>query len=238
MLKCVFFDLDGTLLPLDQDVFIAAYFADLRKYIGSHGFSEEEFFATFYKAVISMVENNGEATNEDAFWSVMESEIPDARERLIPILDDFYHNEFDKIIAVTRPSSMARELVDFCHSLGLDTLLATSPIFPRIATEKRMAWVGLRPEDFLAVTTYEDSMYTKPHPKYYLGLCEAFGLKPEECLMVGNDAFDDLGAAEIGMPVFLLMNDFLNRKEVDVTGVPKGDEDDLKRFITDNLAKK
>lgn len=234
-MKCVLFDLDGTLLPLDQDEFINTYFAALYRHIAKRGFSLEEFSPPFKRGVYKMAKNDGVMTNEDAFWAVMESEIPSAREIYTPVLDDFYNNEFDKIISVTRPSGMARELVDFCHKNSLSTALATSPVFPRIATEKRMAWVGLKPEDFLCITTYENSRYTKPAPGYYTTLCEEIGVAPEECIMVGNDAVDDLGAREVGIPVFLLMNNFLNRTGLDVSGVPQGNENDLKKFILENL---
>lgn len=238
MLKYVLFDLDGTLLPLDQDEFIHTYFAALRKYVASRGVSEEEFFAPFRIGIHKMVKNDGKKTNEDVFWDTMESAIPAAKEKFAPILEDFYNNEFDNIIAVTRPSGMARDLVDFCHANGLGTVLATSPIFPRIATEKRMAWVGLKPSDFLAVTTYESERFTKPAPGYYTELCRGLGINPEECIMVGNDAVDDLGAESVGITVFLLMNDFLNRTGLDVSGVPQGNEDDLKKFILEKIGKK
>lgn len=238
MLKYVLFDLDGTLLPLEQDEFIQTYFAALRKYVASRGVSEEKFFEPFKVGIYKMAKNDGSMTNEDAFWAVMESAIPSAKEKFTPILDDFYHNEFDKIVAVTKPSGMARELVDFCKGLGLKTVLATSPIFPRIATEKRMAWVGLRPSDFLAVTTYENSRYTKPTAGYYTALCSELGMNPSECIMVGNDARDDLGAQDAGISVFLLTNNFLNRKGVDVSHVPQGNENDLKKFILEKVAEK
>ena len=237
-MKCVLFDLDGTLLPLDQDEFINEYFRALYTHVAKHGFSTAEFSQPFKAGIYKMVENDGKMTNEEAFWSVMESHIPSAKKIFTPILDDFYNNEFDKIVAVTRPSSMARELVDFCHKNGLSTVLATSPIFPSIATEKRMAWVGLDPSDFLAVTTYENARYTKPTPGYYTTLCEEVGVSPEDCIMVGNDANDDLGARDAGISVFLLMNNFLNRKGVDVSDVPQGNEEDLKHYILENIGKK
>lgn len=235
MLKHVLFDLDGTLLPLDQDEFINTYFAKLGEYVGARVRSVDEFFAPFKVGVYKMVSNDGKMTNEDIFWSVMEKAFPSAKERFSPILDDFYNNEFDKIIAVTKPSGMARDLVDFCHENGLSTILATSPVFPRIATEKRMAWVGLTPSDFDLITTYENCRYTKPSPGYYTDICESLGIKSSDCIMVGNDAIDDLGAEKVGIHTFLLMNNFLNRTGLDVSGVPQGNEDDLKRFIIKKL---
>ena len=42
-MRCVLFDLDGTLLPLDQDEFINTYFAALYKHVAKRGFSLDEF---------------------------------------------------------------------------------------------------------------------------------------------------------------------------------------------------
>ena len=36
-MKAVLFDLDGTLLPMDQDVFIKTYFTGLVKKLAPHG---------------------------------------------------------------------------------------------------------------------------------------------------------------------------------------------------------
>jgi hypothetical protein len=56
--------------------------------------------------------------------------------------------------------------------------------------------------------------------------------------MVGNDALDDLGALAAGIQVFLLTNNFLNKNGVDISNIPNGDENDLKRFILKKLAEK
>ena len=41
MIKVVLFDLDGSLLPMDQDVFIKTYFGMLVRKISPHGYSPE-----------------------------------------------------------------------------------------------------------------------------------------------------------------------------------------------------
>ena len=44
--------------------------------------------------------------------------------------------------------------------MGYKVVLATNPIFPAIATESRMRWAGLAPEDFDYYTTYENQNLT------------------------------------------------------------------------------
>ena len=39
--KVVLFDLDGTLLPMDQDVFVKSYMKRLAAYLAPHGYEPE-----------------------------------------------------------------------------------------------------------------------------------------------------------------------------------------------------
>ena len=62
-------------------------------------------------------------------------------------------------------------------------------------------------------------------------VAEKLGVLPEECLMVGNDAEDDLSAREAGMMVYLMPEFLVNKKNVDISGVPQGGFADLRQFI-------
>ena len=42
----VLFDLDGTLLPMDQDEFVKAYFGALAKKMAPHGYDPKQFVDT------------------------------------------------------------------------------------------------------------------------------------------------------------------------------------------------
>ena len=120
-----------------------------------------------------------------------------------------------------------------CKEHGFRTALATNPLFPAIATENRIRWAGLNPEDFEFYTTYENSSFCKPNPDYYRDAASRMGLKPEECLMVGNDVDEDAKAASsIGMQVFLLTDCMINKHESDISVYPKGNFDDLMQFIS------
>ena len=53
----------------------------------------------------------------------------------------------------------AKEIVDKVKNMGYRVVLATNPVFPKAATEKRLKWVGLSPQDFELCTTYENTSY-------------------------------------------------------------------------------
>ena len=112
---------------------------------------------------------------------------------------------------------------------------ATNPVFPRIATQKRIRWAGLSEDDFLLYTTYENSRHCKPNPSYYLDVLEECGLRAEECLMVGNDAIEDMVPLSLGMKVFLLTDCLYNKKDVDISDYPRGGFDEMWEYINSLL---
>ena len=90
------------------------------------------------------------------------------KEKLIfkTIFNDFYNTSFLDTIKYTKPNPEALKIINEIKSLGLKVMLTTNPIFPFVATKERMGFIGLKPEDFDYVTTYENSKYTKPNPLY------------------------------------------------------------------------
>ena len=101
-----------------------------------------------------------------------------------------------------------------------------------------MRWAGLEPSDFELYTTYEDFSHCKPNPAYYRDVCARIGLAPEACLMVGNDAMEDMVAETLGMEVFLLTDCLLNKENKDLTVYPQGSFDALAAYIGLNDAEK
>ena len=100
-----------------------------------------------------------------------------------------------------------------------------------MATQNRIRWAGLTPEDFLHYTTYENSHYCKPNLKYYEEILRQIGRRPEECLMVGNDVGEDMVARQLGMQVFLLADCLINRQGEDLSAYPSGGFPELQDFL-------
>lgn len=235
-IKAVLFDLDGTLLPMDQDEFVKAYLGLLGKRLAPKGYKFEKFVKVMWAGVGAMVKNDGSCTNEEAFWRVFAEAFGEASLKDKPFIDEFYHSEFNKVQAVCGFHKMARKIVELVKEKGKIPVLATNPLFPHTATENRMRWAGLEPEMFEAYTTYEDCHYCKPNPKYYLELLEKLDLKPEECMMVGNDFDEDIVPTEaLGMKGFLLTDCLINKNGVDISVYPQGNFETLKEYLEDVL---
>lgn len=232
MLECVLFDLDGTLLPMDQDVFVKAYFSGLAKKLAPHGYSDTKaLIAGVWAGTSAMVANDGRCTNEEAFWKKFSELVGENVRKDEPIFYDFYCNEFQKVKQVCGFESQAAQTVHAIKGRGLRVVLATNPIFPAVATESRIRWAGLQPEDFELYTTYEHASYCKPNPQYYRQILDKLGLEPDQCLMVGNDAVEDVAAAKLGMPVFLLTKCLINKDNADISKYPQGNFQDLLNYI-------
>lgn len=227
----VLFDLDGTLLPMDQDVFVKNYFTRIAGKLAPHGYDPEKLVQTIWRGTGAMVKNDGNCTNEEAFWKVAVSVYGEQILKDKYLFDEFYETEFDKIKEVCGFHPSAAKIVGRLQNAGYRVALATNPIFPARATQWRIQWAGLRPEDFLLYTTYENSCYCKPNLRYYQEVLDKLGVRPEECLMVGNDVGEDMVAQELGMQVFLLTDCVINRESADISCWPNGDFDALETFL-------
>lgn len=235
-IKAVLFDLDGTLLKMDQEEFVKTYFKYLAKHLAPIGYEPNKLLKVFWEGVGAMVTNDGSMTNEDAFWNVFVTAYGEISIEDKPQIDDFYKNDFNRVAEVCGFYKEAKEIIVLVKEKGKIPVLATNPLFPHTATENRMRWAGLESEDFAEYTTYENCHYCKPNPKYYEELLQKLGFKPEECLMVGNDVEEDMIPSEkLGMQGFLLTNCLINKKEYDTSKYPQGDFEALKMFLEEKL---
>lgn len=228
----VLFDLDGTLLPMDQDQFMKAYFGGLAKKMAPHGYDPDLLIKAIWAGTAAMVKNDGTRTNEVAFWEVFSSILGERIRGDEHLLEEFYQTDFPHAVAAScgcdaRAHAIVKDLCD----RGFCVVLATNPLFPRIATEARIRYAGLRTDDFALFTTYENACYCKPNLDYYREILCKIGKDPAECLMVGNDVEEDMIARELGMQVFLLTDCLLNKHGRDISQYPNGDFDTLARFL-------
>ncbi len=231
MRKVVLFDLDGTLLPMDQDVFVKTYFKGLAQKLAPYGYQPEILVDAVWKGTAAMVKNDGSRTNEQAFWKCFAGIFGEQVLEHQYLLEEFYRDDFPKVQEVCGYNEKAAQTVCRCKELAYTVALATNPIFPAIATEQRIRWAGLSPEEFALYTTYENSCFCKPNPDYYRAILKQLGTNPEECLMVGNDVREDMIAKELGMEVFLLTDCIINKDDKDISEYPHGSFDDLMKLL-------
>ena len=228
----VLFDLDGTLLPMDQDVFIAEYFSRLVANMVPLGYEEQVLRSAIWQGTAAMIQNDGSCTNERAFWHVLEALFGERVRQDAPLLEEFYRCEFQQVKAVCGYHPAAAEIVRDLKTRGFRVALATSPLFPAVATESRMCWAGLEPSDFEFYTTYENSRYCKPNLAYYEDILATLGVSGKACIMVGNDVEEDMIAERLGMKTFLLTDCLINKRGEDISKWAHGSFGELREFLT------
>lgn len=204
--KAVFFDLDGTLLPVDLDRMFGAYFEILRKseIMSLIAKDTEDAFRIFNEAAGIMMGNRGRDTNEDVFFAYIEKMTGKGKEIFSKPFDGFYTTVFDSLSGLVQKNGIQRRIVNTVLAKGYKTVLATMPVFPLSAAVARLSWIGLYPHDFQYISHYGNSTYLKPHPEYYCEILRKMDLDGEDCIMVGNNIKEDMSAQNLGFDVFLV----------------------------------
>ena len=227
----ILFDLDGTLLPMDQETFAKAYIGGLAKAAEPYGYEPMTLTSSILAGTAAMVNNDGNQSNEAVFWDALMKTYGEAVMDDCHIFDEFYETAFQKIKDVCGFDPKASEVVTRLKEKGFRVALATNPLFPIVATESRIRWAGLDPKDFELFTTYETSRFCKPNLDYYRDVLAQLGVSPEECLMVGNDVSEDMIASKLGMKVFLLTDCMINKKNADISVYPHGGFQELLEYV-------
>lgn len=235
-LTTILFDLDGTLLPMDNDAFTKGYFKLLAAKLAPHGYEPKHLVDAIWAGTAAMVKNDGTHSNEEAFWKKFAGIYGEKILADKPLFDEFYEKDFHVAKGFCGFNLNAEIAVQTVKEMGLRVALATNPIFPAVATESRIRWAGLNAENFELYTTYENIGYCKPNPDYYREIAKRLGVQPEECLMVGNDVTEDMVAKETGMQVFLLTDCLINKEREDINQYSRGSFDQLLQFIARKYA--
>ncbi|MGN0537006.1 MAG: HAD family hydrolase [Acutalibacteraceae bacterium] len=204
-IKAVLFDMDGTLVPMNQEVFTKAYFKELAKVLCPLGIEPQKLIDTVWAGTKAMVMNNGQKRNVNAFWDCFSEKTGLNTDRFQAASDNFYIKEFHNARYATGENPLAVEAVREAHKNNRQVVLATNPIFPMEGQKTRMSWVGLKAEDFNLVTSYETDSYCKPNPQYFTSICERIGIEPKNCLIIGNDETEDMYAGtQAGLNTYLV----------------------------------
>lgn len=229
-MNTVLFDLDGTLLPMDVEEFTKKYFGLIAQTMYDNQRDGKMILNAILKGTMCMVKNDGTRSNEQVFWDCFTASTHISKEEIEPEFNEFYEKTFDQIDSGERSLHMI-EAVKLLKKKGYRLYLTTNPLFPAIATQKRIKWAGLDPNDFELITTYDNSSFCKPNPAYYEEILNNNHLSKEDCMMVGNDVKEDGAIESLGIPLFLVEDYILNTDNLPVACRWKGSSLDFLEFV-------
>lgn len=230
MFKAILFDLDGTLLPMDGDHFLKKYLGILSEHV-SPFMKQEIFVPKLLDSTYQMINNlESNKTNKEVFIQAFFTGTDLEPEKIMPHFDEFYEKHFPKLAVSFPPEPLVPKIIKKALEKYM-VVVATNPVFPKIAIEERLRWAGIYEQPFSLITSYENMHYCKPQIQYYFEILDKIKVKPEECLMVGNDVEEDLIVKEIGMKTFLVETYAINRQNIKYETDYQGDMEDLLDFL-------
>lgn len=230
-MNTIMFDLDGTLLPMDQEAFIKVYFKNLIMHFAPKGISKDELIHGMTTGTNAMITNDGSTTNEERFWKTFQETMGTDALDMEPDFYKFYETGFQEAKNACNTSEHAARCIKKLKDKNYTIVIATNPLFPPVATHSRIAWAGLNPDDFVHITTYDNSSFCKPNLGYYTEILETIGKTPEECLMVGNDVTEDMCVKDLGLDTYLITDCILNSKNLPIEEYKSGSFQDFEKFI-------
>lgn len=204
IVKAVLFDLDGTLVDVDMNLFVPVYLRRLTGYMEDR-VNPVHATQSLHHAVAAMFANtDANRTLESILLEVLESELDISPEHYAACLEQFCRNDLEELRPLVTGHPLSPQLVESSLDRGWEVVLATNPIFPRAVIDARIAWGELDGEVFHHVTDYETAHFCKPNTTFFEEILDRLKIPAEACLMVGNDTLHDLSASQVGMQTCLL----------------------------------
>lgn len=205
----ILFDLDDTLLGNPMETFLPDYLHRLGQYLSEY-YPPEDLPAAILSGTEKMINNvDPSRTLEECFDDYFYPSIGVDKEILEHKIKDFYEREFPKLSPLTNEIPHAASIVKKISEQNGKIVIATNPLFPKIAIDHRITWanLGIDTDDFEYVTNFEELHFTKPRPEFVAEILGKIGWPDEPVVMIGNEWDMDILPAEIlGIPIFYIGN--------------------------------
>jgi len=212
-IEAILFDLDNTLIFFDEKEFYEAYVYKLSQRFQDL-LSLPEFAQKLMISTQLMTNNDGKQDNAKFFINDFSKGLNIDKNEVWKRFDDFYNTEFVQFKNLMKPNKEVYDIIIKLQKLRFKLVIASNPMLPEYVQQLRLNWAGLEGIKFDLITHVKNSSYCKPNLNYYKEICIKIGVNPPNCLMVGNDAFNDMIASRIGMKTFFVSDGENNTVEV------------------------
>lgn len=220
--RAIFFDLDGTLLPMELEDFLGSYFSSIASFVAAQGLDVTSFSAGLHAGIEAMGSHGDGRTNFDVYWDAFFRHADAHAADWSRLFAGYYEHDFNLIGKGVIPNPAAARAIETLFAKGYTLVLATMPMFPRRAVEHRLAWSGVDSSRFARLTSYENSTSVKPRLAYYAENLAACGLSGQDVLMVGNNTVEDMAALKLGADGYLVTDHLLDTANFDLSEIKHG----------------
>ncbi len=200
-------DLDNTLLSNDIQTFLPAYMQALGMHLKDFAEPNRLLRALMDATREMVVHKRPDRTLKEVFDAAFYPALGIHPQEMQEAISTFYREVFPTLREFTRPRPEAQTLVKQALAKGYDIVIATNPLFPKVAILQRLEWAGISPQghDLRLITSYEDFHFCKPNPAYYAEILAQLGWPSGGIVMIGDDFDNDiLPAHRAGLPTFWL----------------------------------
>lgn len=230
-IQAVFFDLDGTLIDIDIELFVTGYLNRLTEQM-SEWAEPARATRVLHQAVAAMFANKDpDKSLEVVLHEVLQQELSMDPLDYQGCLERFCRKSLDSLSPLVKGHPLSSQLINISHARGWKVALATNPIFPRVVVDARLSWGNLRSDAFNHVCSYETEHYCKPDPLFFEEQLDRMQVSADACLMIGNDALHDMSASQVGIRTCLLTPWCIKRPGVSFQPDWQGRHEELLTFL-------
>jgi len=233
-------DLDGTLIENSFGQFLPAYLNAIGAYF-SDLIPPDKLIAELLTGSNLTIENlRPDKTLHQVFYEYFYQTLELEEGIFKPRLEAFYREIYPGIRQVTRQKPEAIHFVERALQKDFQLVIATNPLFPRVAVEERLLWAGLPSSQypFKMITCMENFHFTKPHLEYYAEILSQLGWPEGPIVSVGDDFTQDIFPSQsLGIPVFWIKTG-KQAVEADMPylNVPHGNHEEAFQWILSSQA--
>lgn len=230
MIKNIFFDMDGTLINMDEDEFIKIHYNLVNRKFEEKGYENaSEIAKVIMKGAYIMPQNDGSKLNSELFYEYCKDELNLNRQDIEEPMDELYRTTYQEAKVTASKIDGMDDVLKTLKAKGKRLFLTTNPIFPLIAILGRLHWGELDENNFVYISNYDICHYAKPNSNFYKEIMENYNLKPEETMLIGNSYEDDiLPAFDLKLRSYYLTSN-KGDKKVDMAGT----HEDFRRFANE-----
>ncbi len=237
------FDLYGTLVDIHTDEGKPSFWKALGSYFAGKGAKyqprelQEQYLAGVHRKEAELKDRLDHARGADVHESHPEIPLEEVFEELY-LAKGVKPDEkliYDTAITFRKLSTThlrayagCAELIEALRNSGAKVYLLSNA--QHIFTEWEMRTLGIW-DLFDGIYISSDHSCRKPDPRFFRALMEEYGLKPSECLMIGNDPANDIaGAAAVGMDTCYIHSALSPKPEGKVIATYRQNAMDLKKL--------